>query len=162
MQTPSDAIVKALAVSQALLDRYTADLKGQEFLHRTSPTANCAAWTIGHLTLSDRNVLKRMGVTDLPPLPDGFEKRFSRDEGCPQAGDFGDPATLMPIFHQHRQRLIDVVKNSTTEQLNKPLDKPFPLFSTVGEMALFMATHVAMHAGQITLIRRSLGRPPLV
>jgi uncharacterized damage-inducible protein DinB len=36
------------------------------------------------------------------------------------------------------------------------------MFSTPGEMLSFMSVHTAMHAGQVTIIRRSLGRPPLV
>jgi hypothetical protein len=68
----------------------------------------------------------------------------------------------MPLFNQHRERLIDAVRRATPEQLDKPLENPRPMFKTVGEMANFMALHVAMHAGQITMIRRSLGRPPLM
>jgi hypothetical protein len=162
MPTANDVIVKALATSQALLHRYTADLKPDEFLHRTTATANCAAWTIGHLILTDRRALERVGVSDLPPLPEGFDKRFSRDEGCPQADQFGDVLILMPLFDQHRNLLIEVIKRAPAEQLDKPIDKPHPMFGTVGETALFMAVHTSMHAGQITLIRRSLGRPPIV
>src|SRR5439155_8133797 len=127
---------------------------------RSTPKANCAAWTIGHLILTDRRTLGRLGVSDLPPLPDGFDKRFSRDEGCPQAGDFGDVTILMPLFNQHRGMLIDTVKRATLEQLNQPLEHQ--MFNTVGEMANFMGMHTAMHAGQLTIIRRSLGRPPIV
>src|SRR5437762_1298471 len=162
MSTANDVIAAALSNSQALLQRYTNDLKPDEYLHRTAPAANCAAWTIGHLLLTDRKTLEKFGVTDLPALPEGFEKRFSRDEGCPQAGDFGDVSGLLQLFNQHRQRLIDAVKRATPEQLNKPLEKPHPMFSTPGELALFMSSHTAMHAGQITIIRRSLGRPPLI
>ena len=162
MQTVNDAIAQALTQSGMLLNRYAADLTPQEYLHRPTAKANCVAWTIGHLVLSDRGVLKRLNATDLPPLPDGFEKRFSRDEGCPQANDFGDVTTLLPLFNQSRQRLIDAIKRATPQQLNTPLEKPHPMFADVGEMALFMAAHATMHAGQFTIIRRSLGRPPLV
>ena len=162
MSTTNDTIAFALTASQALLNRYTADLKPEEYLHRPTPASNCAAWLIGHLTLTERNALKALGAGDLPPLPDGFEKRFSRDEGCPQAGEFGDATALMPLFNQHRERLIDAVRRATPQQLDAPLEKPRPLFNTVGAMAHFMAIHVAVHAGQITMIRRSLGRPPIM
>ena len=160
--TPNDIIAKALAGSQALLHRYTADLTPQEYLHRPSPKANCAAWTIGHLVLTDRRCLGTLGVTDLPALPEGFEKIFGRDEASAQAATFGDVSILMPLFDQHRNRLIEAVKSAPAEQLSKALEKPHPMFASAGEQAMFMALHTSMHAGQITLIRRSLGRPPIV
>lgn len=162
MQTASDIIVKSLASSQAVLQRFTGDLKPEEFLHRPADKANCAAWTIGHLVLSERSCLTTFGVSDLPSLPEGFDKTFSRDEGCPQAGTFGDVSVLMPLFDQHRARLIDTVKAAAPDQIGKPLEKPHPMFGTLGELANFMAIHTSMHAGQISTIRRSLGRPPLM
>ena len=161
MSNSNEAIAYSLRTSQSLLQRFTDDLTAQEYVHRPMPKANCAAWLIGHLTLSDRNTLKRFNVP-LPALPEGFEHRFSRDEGCPQANEFGDAKTLVPLFNEHRQKLIDAILSSAPEQLDKSLEKPHPLFKTLGELANFMAAHTAMHAGQITMIRRSLGRPPLV
>ena len=163
MSTAADLIAHSLTVSQSLMVRYTNDLKAEEYLHRTSEKANCAAWTIGHLILTERGMLKQLGITDLAALPDGFEHRFSRDEGCPQAHEFGDVTTLMPLFNEHRNRAIETVRSASQELLNKPMEKPRPpLFTTVGEYINFLALHTSMHAGQITLIRRSLGRPPLV
>jgi hypothetical protein len=162
MPTANAALAHLLFVSHKLLQRYTADLAPAEYLHRPSPTANCAAWIIGHLILTERRALTMCGVTDLPAVPDGFEKRFSRDEGCAQAAEFGDVAQLMPLFDQHREALIDAVKNALPELLDKPLEKAHPMFATPAEFAGFVALHSTMHAGQITLIRRSLGRPPLV
>jgi hypothetical protein len=162
MQSVNEAIAHSLTVSQALLNRYTNDLKSEEYLHRPTDKANCAAWLIGHVTLSDRRTLEALGG-DPPPLPDGFAQRFSRDEGCPQAGDFGDVTGLMGIFNENRNRLIETVRRATAQQLNTPLERGIPpMAKTAGELANFMAAHVAMHAGQITIIRRSLGKPPLV
>lgn len=162
MHTPNDAIANSLANSQMMLHRFTDDLSPAEYLHRPVEKANCVAWLIGHLTLGDRRALGEFGVGDLPALPEGFEKRFSRDEGCPQAGEFGDVSILLPLFDAHRKLLIEAVKRATPEQLNAPLAKPLPRFGTPGEMANFMPLHLAMHAGQITIIRRSLGRPPVI
>ena len=144
-----------------MVNRFTSDLAPAEYLHRPAEKANCAAWTVGHLALSDRHVLKQLGA-ELPPLPDGFDTRLSREEGCPQAGDFGDVSQVIPVFNDHRNRLIEAIKRTPAEQLDKPLEKPHPMFKTLGEFVTFMAAHTAMHVGQITIIRRSLGRPPLV
>jgi hypothetical protein len=162
MHSANEALAHSLTNSRSMVHRFTDDLTPEEFLHRPTPKANCPAWLIGHLALADRRTLIRLGASDLPNIPDGFEKQFSRDEGCPQADKFGDVAILLPIFDAHRDRLIDAVKRATPEQLNKPLEKAMPMFKTVGEMINFMSLHSAMHAGQITIIRRSLGKPPLI
>lgn len=161
MSTANDAIAFALTTSQTMLKRFVADLGPQDYLHRPAPKANCAAWLVGHLALSDRATLKRIGAP-LPELPAGFDHKFSREEGCPQAEEFGDVSQLMGVFDEHRNRLIAAVKSLPSEQLDKPLEKPHPMFRTIGELVTFMALHSTMHAGQVSIIRRSLGRPPLI
>src|SRR5437762_361170 len=55
----------------------------------------------------------------------------------------------------------EYLHRATPEQLNKPVENPRPVFSTPGEAMVFAAVHTMLHVGQITLIRRNLGRPPL-
>jgi DinB superfamily len=162
MNTPADVIAHSLTVSKNLLVRYVQDLSAEEYLHRPVPTANCVAWLLGHLTLTDRRGMSTtFGEENLPALPEGFDKKFSRSAGCPQAGEFGDVTNLLPLFLIHRDLLIDKVRVASPEELSADLEKPHPMFSTPGEMLSFISIHSAMHAGQITMIRRSLGRPPL-
>lgn len=162
MPTAHDVIVASLNASRTLLNRLCEDLTPADYLHRPCSAANCAAWTIGHLVLTERMALGRVGVKDLPPLPEGFEKRFSREPQAPRASDFGDVSILLPLFNQHRDRLIEAVKSLPAEVLDRPLDKPHPMFSKLYETVNFMGVHVSMHAGQISTIRRSLGRPPVI
>ncbi len=162
MKNINEAIVFGLNKSAALLERYVADLSPSEYLHRPAPKANCVAWLLGHLTQSDRGAINRLGAEDLPVLPDEFDQRFGRDETSAGASDFGDVAALLPLFKAHRQRLIEAVESTDPQRLSAALDKPHPMFGTLAELASFMSIHTAMHAGQITTIRRSLGKPPLV
>jgi hypothetical protein len=162
MNSPNDALVYGLAVSKQTLDAFIADFKGADWLHRVAPKANCAAWIVGHLVLTERRALTIGGVKDLPALPQGFEQRFARDETAPSASDFGDTSILVPLFDRFRSMTIEHVRGMTVAQLNQPLEKPNPRFGTVGEFIGYMAMHVSMHAGQISFIRRSLGRAPIV
>lgn len=147
-----------------MMRRFVEDLRPEEYLHRPTANANCVAWLLGHLTLTERRALAALGVPpgEVPELPEGFEKRFSRDETAPAAAEFGDVSRLLPLWERHRQMLIDKVSAATAEQLDRPLDKPHPRFSNAGEMAAFMAQHAMLHTGQISTIRRSLGKPPVM
>lgn len=163
LNTPSDALAFVLEVSGKLFHRYFDDFKPEHFHHQPLPGVNSAAWVVGHLTLTDRRTLaNRFGVTDLPPVPAGFEERFTATKAAAgtQSG-LGDPTELVALFDAHRDRLIAVVRVATPDGLNEPLSTPHPLFATKGEAAAFMAVHTAMHLGQVTVIRRSLGYPPV-
>ena len=160
--TAVDVILQGLTASEALLLRHVNDLTPQEYLHRAAPTGNCTAWLIGHLTLTERRPLALLGQADLPTLPEGFEKRFARDATAPFANEFGDVSLLVPLFQKHRALLIDTVRRAPAELLDKPLEKPHPMFATVGLMTNFMSFHTVLHTGQISMIRRTLGKPPTV
>ena len=161
MPTTNDLLVHSLTTARLMARRFTEDLQPSEYLHRPAPKANCAAWLLGHLTLSNRRTAARLNV-DLPALPDGFEQRFGRDENAPHANEFGECSNLLPMLEQSFDALIAAVKRATPEQLATPVEKPMPMFKNLGELANFMALHACVHIGQITMIRRSLGRPPLV
>ena|SRR6185312_351787 len=161
--TKNECVAFALTSSQALLKFYVKDFSPADYVHRPIPQSNCTAWIIGHLTLTDRRALERTHATDLPLLPDGFQEQFGQGEGAPpRAADFGDTSILVPLFDAHRNRLIDMARQSSAEELNQPIGFQHPRFKTVGEMLIFMGVHTSMHSGQITTIRRSLGRPPLI
>jgi uncharacterized damage-inducible protein DinB len=163
MPSAVDLLTFSLIRSRDMLLGFTGDLSPAEMVHRPVPQSNCAAWLIGHLTLTDRRILSTMlGVTDLPALPEGFEKRFARDAEAPKAADYGDVSALGSLFAAHRNLLIETVGKASPEVLDRKIDPPHPRFSTVAEAVAFMALHVILHVGQISTIRRSLGRPPLV
>jgi len=162
MSRAQDAIADSLHISLEVFQNFVADLTPREYLYRPVPKANCAAWIVGHLVLTDRGALKLLESAEPPLLPKDFEQRFARTAEAAGADDFGDVSLLMPLLHQHRRLLIDAVRSATDELLARPLEPPHSLFRTVAGRLSFVALHTLMHGGQITIIRRSLGRPPLV
>lgn len=159
-----DAIVIGLRNSLLLLERYVNDLTPEQMLHRPCDGANCCAWILGHLALNDRHFMKRIGVTpeQMPPLPEDFEQRFSQKENAPAATNFGDTSGLLDIVRQNREAMIQAVERMDEAQLDASSGMDHPFFRTIGTALSFMPIHMSMHTGQITLIRRSLGMPPVV
>lgn len=162
-QTPQQAIAYSLRSSKLMFHRYLDDLTPDEFQHRPCLGANNASWIIGHLTCTDRGQLEKLGATSLPALPEGFKDRFATTRAAATGtnADFGEPHELMHHFDAHRDLLIKTVE-TTPEQVLKA-EAPFnsPLFADRGESLMFLGIHTAMHLGQLSVIRRSLGRPPL-
>lgn len=162
MNTPSEALAATLENAARVVLFFTEDFKTDDWLHRPCPKANCAAWTMGHLILSARGMMTRAGVTDLPTLPEGFEKRFARDDTAPHAADYGDTSILRPLFQQFHERFAAAVRALPASKLAEELPVNHPMFKSIGGMVAFAPVHIATHAGQISTIRRSLGRAPLV
>lgn len=162
-QTAQQAIAYSLRSSKLMFHRYLDDLKPEEFQHRPCLGANNAAWIIGHLTSTDRSQLERLGTSPLPALPEGFKERFATTRAAATGtnADFGDPTELMKHFDEHRDLLIKTVEATTDESLRAEAPFQSPLFADRGESLLFLGVHTAMHLGQLSVIRRSLGRPPL-
>lgn len=162
MNSPNDPIAAAIEASSRMFLGFSEDLKDSDWTHRVCENAVPAAWIIGHLILSCRGMMQRCGMTEFPALPDGFEKRFARDESAPRASDYGDTTLLRPLFQTFHQRAAEFVKTLSPEKLSEKFEKPHPMFSSIGMMLAFMPLHIAMHAGQISTIRRTLGRPPII
>src|SRR5690606_19867435 len=140
--------------SRRMLHMFVDDLTPEERLFRPSPGANCVDWLVGHLVLVERMFHTRFGTTS-PPVPEGFEKTFARDDVAPKQADYGDTSRLLALFDEHRDATLESIRAMTSDQLAAPLTHP--RFKTVGEAAAFCALHVTMHAGQISMIRRALG-----
>lgn len=160
--TANMSIAMALRSAMGITDFFCADLTPAEYLHRPVAKANCAAWTLGHLTVATRQMVGAFGVTNLPALPEGFEAKFSRSGEAPAAEEFGDTSILLPILREHIELFAKTIETFPQEKFGTPLQKPTPMFKTLLELAAFAPIHMAVHAGQITTIRRSLGRPPMV
>lgn len=159
--TPNDLIAFTLKASHTRFRSFVDDLKPAEFEAQPIPGVNSVAWMLGHLALTDRRIIGLLGG-EPPALPTGFEEKFktTKQPAGEQKG-LGDPKELLAVFDACRQKLIDVVKAADAATLNKPMPNPHPLFNTLGEAAAFMAVHFGLHAGQVTVIRRALGYPPL-
>ena len=161
--TTNQLLATGLRVSGGMIEGMAGDLSAADLLHRPCDAANCAAWILGHMTLVDRSMMKRMGVADdaLPPLADDFATRFGRDEHAPKRAEYGDTSGLVADFRRGRELFASTVDSIDPARFDDALENPSPRFKTVGEMANFAATHSGLHAGHLSTIRRSLGRPPL-
>jgi DinB superfamily len=161
--TPNDLLANAYTTAQKLLHVMIDDLTPEDFARQPVPGANCAAWVVGHLALTLRNSLRRMGATDLPDLPGGLEDKFkaTRQVAGEQTG-YGDPKALVSVFDTCLERFVQVIRGLPPVSLAGPPDFRGPFATNRAEAIQFGALHIAVHAGQLSTVRRSLGKPPVL
>jgi len=151
----------ALEASRRMLHMFVNDLTAEERRFRPRPEANCIDWLVGHLVLTEQR-FHTVFAAKSTPLPEGFAATFGRDEVATRRPDYGDTSGLMALFDEQRNITIDRVCAFTQEELIVPLMTPHPRFATLGEAAIFCSLHVTMHAGQMSMIRRMMGKPPVI
>ena len=161
--TPNDVIAGGYRMAGLLMRRMTDDLTADEFRHQPVPGANSAAWVVGHLAVTLRKTAERLGATDLPAVEPGLvEKLATTKKPAGEQSDLGDPVALLKVFDVCLDKVIAAVRSIPAETLAGPPSLPGPFATNYAEGLLFGALHIAMHSGQLSTVRRSLGKPPVV
>ena len=161
--SPNDLLAAAYRMSSGLVHRMVDDLTPVDWNRQPVPGANSAAWVIGHLALTLRNGLRRMNAADVPDFPADLEEKFktTRQPACDQS-DCGDPKVFLAIFDVCLERFITIARSLPADALAGEPDFKHPFTTNKAESILFGSLHIAMHTGQLSTIRRSLGKPPVV
>jgi hypothetical protein len=161
--TPNDLLAAGYRMSAQLFHRMVDDLTLEEFTRQPVPGANCAAWVVGHLAVTMRNMTQRLGATDLPDIPGELADKLkaTRQPAGEQCG-CGDPKILLAVFDVCVERFAALAGKLSADGLAGEPDFKVPFATNRGEALLFGALHIAMHTGQLSTIRRSLGKPPIV
>jgi hypothetical protein len=146
-----------------------ATLEGVEEADWFAMPAGCPthlAWQIGHLAMAEYGLclfrVRGRQEADLSLMTSSFRKLFSRGS-APQADTAKYPsmaeirATLDRI---HAQVLLEA-PSYTPEQLAEPVEMPYAVHANKLGGLIFCSHHEMLHAGQIGLIRRLLGKQPI-
>jgi hypothetical protein len=124
------------------------------------------AWQLGHVAMAEYGLclfrVRGRQETDMQLMSSSFRKLFSRGS-APQADAAKYPsiaeirATLELVHAQVRAE----APSFTPEQLAESVDMPYAVEATKLGGLYFCSHHEMLHAGQIGLIRRLLGKQPL-
>lgn len=140
-----------------------ADLTSAEFHHQPIPGTNSAAWIVGHLTLTARRTAERLGATGLPEVSEDMMARYKvTRQVAGDQHDLGEKAELLALFEAMVEKLMQALLRMSPEALDgPPPNTALPFVTSAGDMLVFGAMHFTLHAGQLSTIRRSLGKPPM-
>ena len=139
---------------------YLEDLSDKEMLHRACPGCNHINWQVGHLIVSENEMMNKALPGSLPLLPAGFAEKYTKDTATSDdPNTFAKKDELLRIHKQQRVATLAALEKVTDGQLDGP--SGFDFVPTVGGIFSMQGSHWLMHAGQWAVIRRHLGRKPL-
>jgi len=124
-------------------------------------------WQVGHLAFSQYGLMlyRQRGreAGDIDLIPGWFRKQYGRGT----SGDPADlsnpisPSELLEILGRVHQTAISTVRQLPIEQFAEPTDMPYAVYPRKIGALMFCPIHESLHAGQIGVIRRMLGKAPL-
>ena len=155
-----DFIRSSLRISDFLSQGYLADITSEEMFVQPVPEANHIAWQLGHLIVSERNLVEAAATGSMPALPDGFAERHRRDSvPSSNPADYLTKDEYLQLAKQIRTATLGALDRLNDADLDKPVTARVPPFvKCAGDCFATIGLHWSLHAGQWVVLRRKLGR----
>ena len=124
------------------------------------------AWQVGHLAMAEYGLcLYRLrGRQSIDPelMTSGFRKLFSRGT-TPEVDPAKYPAAaeIRATLDRVHAQVLKESADFTEEQLAQAVDMPYAVHANKLGCLLFCSHHEMLHAGQLGLLRRLLGKQPI-
>lgn len=124
------------------------------------------AWQVGHLAMAEYGLAlfrQRGRVLEDTELMSGrFRKAFSRGS-TPDPDPEANPSVseIRDVFDRVHAQVLSEVPTFDHEQLEEPVEAPYAAYATKWGALLFCSHHEMIHAGQIGVLRRLLGKSPV-
>jgi uncharacterized damage-inducible protein DinB len=158
---PKDVIRNVAQTTDVVLKAYLQDLSDADLLMRPAPNANHIAWQLGHLINAEQELLKVIPGATAVELPAGWAAQHGKENAAkdPPTG-FRTKAEYLDLYGKVRENTIKLLGSLPDADLDKPTTGRMAQFApTWGSLFVLIANHPMMHAGQIAVLRRKLGKP---
>jgi len=156
-------LVAQLNASRECLLGLAQDFEGDHVVHQVFEGSTHCLWILGHVAVTDNMVISQIDASRKKELAGYWEKVGMGSTPVGDAGQYPTKDELLAALAERRQVLLDLVDGLTDADLARATTGPIKDFApTIGELLRMGGWHEVMHAGQLSLIRRSLGFKPHV
>lgn len=160
-----------LAIAQIRFARqYTRtlidDLQPDDWFRQPAEGASHLAWQVGHLAMAQYGLclfrMRGRQPIDTELMSSAFRKKFSKGTTPdPDPSHNPPPDEIRAVFDRVFDQSLQELAQISDAQLDEPIDEPWAAFPTKLGGLLFCSHHEMLHAGQIGLLRRLLGKAPI-
>lgn len=160
-----------LAISQIRFAReYTLTLlegiEPDDWFRQPSEGVSHLAWQLGHLAMAQYGLclfrIRGRADIDMELMSSSFRKKFSKGTTPdPDPAKNPPPAEIRAVFDKVYEQTLLELPAVPSEVLQEPVDMPYAVTATKLGGLLFCSHHEMLHAGQIGLLRRLIGKSPV-
>lgn len=143
------------------------DLDDDEWFWSPDQFTTHIAWQTGHLAMSQYGLtLFRQRGRDLSVdkelMTSKFRKLFMRGtQPVAEREAYPCPQEILAALDRVHEQMRKEILTFDGDQLDEPIDPPHSAYGTRYGALLFAGDHEMIHAGQIGMLRRLMGKPPL-
>ncbi len=158
-----DALIDLLGTSRRVISTYLSDLSNKDLMVRPIEGAHHAAWQIGHLIISEREMMEGVQAGSGLALPKSFEEMHGEDNGDLKMESCCSKVEYEELMSEQRSLTLALLADLSEHDLEQPApDFMRSYASSVLSVFVAIGSHEMMHAGQIAVIRRKLNKPVLI
>jgi hypothetical protein len=124
------------------------------------------AWQVGHLAMAQYGLclfrVRGRRSEDAELMSSAFRKKyFKGTTPDPDPSKNPEVREIRAVFDRVYEQAVAEMAGYLETDLQEPIDEPYAAFNTKLGGLLFCSHHEMMHAGQIGLHRRLLGKAPI-
>src|SRR5262245_7780223 len=137
-----DSLRNGLAMGERIINAYIGDLEDSELLIRPIPGMNHIAWQLGHLIMSERNMVEMIQPGSSPALPEDFDAGHGRKMfGVDDPSKFCSRNRYQELWKAQREATLAVLDSLTDDDLDRTDEKFPPMAPTVGRLLGMCGSH---------------------
>lgn len=162
-----DLVVGQIARVRKYTVRLLENVDPADWFRQPSGGVSHVAWQAGHIAVANhRLALERIRGSrpeDKELIAPDYPRHFGRESvPNPDPSHNPTPAEILATLARVHQETLEELRGLPEQALDQAAFPPrHPLFDTKLGALLWCAQHEMLHAGQIGLLRRFLGYPPL-
>ena len=166
LQQSLSLAVKNLKFAREYTQSLLEDIGPDDWFAKPPGNTSHLAWQIGHLAMAEY-ALTMMRIRGKEPadrdlISNDFLRCFKKSsQPTFDASDYPPAETIRAVFDAVHVAALAELQHVSDEELTVQLPEPYAVFDTKLGSILFCSAHEMLHAGQIGMIRRLLGKPPI-
>ncbi len=156
-----DVMRASIGRAKMITDMLLGDLSDADLLARPVPSANHVAWQLGHIIVSLNYFGETIKPGSMPALPAQFAEQHAKETaGSDKPADFLTKQQYLTLLDGQRQAFVDLLATVPLSRFDEASPEEMQGYAArISDLVTLVAEHEMMHSGQISVVRRKLGKP---